>query len=320
VNNQRRLGRGLEALLGRAPEGEGAMPAEGAAPVTPSPEQSGGPTWIPLGLIDHNPYQPRKVFDEAELAELAESIQQHGMLQPIVVRKLGERYQLVSGERRLRAITSHSWEKAPCHVWEVEDRKMAELALVENIQRKDLNPLEKAASFQRYIQEYQCTQEELAARVNVDRSTVANLIRLLELPEPVQTAVRNKSITQGHARALLPLGDEREQVNFANRIELESLSVRATEELVQTLIRELDADPLGVVDSDGTQKKTPAQTRSEHIASMEQELRNRLGAKVEIKQSAKGKGKIVIHFATHEEFDRLRGELNPAATAQREAG
>ena len=188
---------------------------------------------------------------------------------------------------------------------------MAELAIVENIQRKDLNPIEKVASFQRYMDEYQCTQEDLAARVNIDRSTIANLVRLLELPTAVKEMVSHGELTAGHARALLPLGDEQEQTDFARRIQKESLSVRATEQAVTDHIRHID-EPLSIVDAEGNSRPSPIQP-GQHVRDMEEQLRLALGAKVEIKQSAKGRGRITIHFASHEEFDRLRAALNPQA-------
>ncbi len=171
------------------------------------------------------------------MQSLAESISTHGLLQPVVVRRVHERYQLVAGERRLRAAIQAGWVDVPVSVVEADDRQMAELAIVENLQRKDLNALEKAASFQKYLDQYGCTQEELAGRLKLDRSTIANLIRLLELPEPVQEAIRRGKITQGHARALLPLGDEREQIEFCRRIEREGMNVRQTETLVQEIDR-----------------------------------------------------------------------------------
>ena len=162
----------------------------------------------------------------------------------MVVRRVHDRYQLVAGERRLRAAIQAGWIDVPVNVIEADDRQMAELAIVENLQRKDLNPLEKAASFQKYLEQYGCTQEELAGRLKLDRSTIANLIRLLELPEAVQDAIRRGKITQGHARALLPLGDEREQIEFCQRIQREGLNVRQTEALVQETIDAADREPL----------------------------------------------------------------------------
>jgi ParB family chromosome partitioning protein len=265
------------------------------------------PPRVEIERIDSNPFQPRQDFDEAEIEALAESLATHGLLQPVIVRRVDDRYQLVAGERRLRAAAKAGWSDVPVQVREADDRELAELAIVENMQRKDLNPLEKAASFQRYLEQYGGTQEELAGRLKIDRSTVSNLIRLLELPDPVQDAVRQSKITQGHARALLPLGDEREQIEFCRRIQEESLSVRRTEALVQETICEADADePLAVIDRDGTRRPRP---QSEHIAALEQEFRLALGTNVRITHSSRGRGKLVIHFTSHEEFERLRQHL-----------
>ncbi len=168
-------------------------------------------------------------------------------------------------------------------------------------------------SFQQYLERYGCTQEELAGRLKVDRSTIANLIRLLELPGKVQHALRHGTITQGHARALLPLGDEREQLSLCQRIEAESLSVRSTEELVQDMIHAADAEPLTMVGGGGEKpaarpiKKRP--TRSGQIALLEQEFRAALGTKVSIRQTARGGGRIIIQFASNDEFERLRDIL-----------
>lgn len=280
---------------------------------------NGGQQWLDLGLIDRNPYQPRQQFDEAEIADLCDSIRTHGFLQPIVVRSLGDRFQIIAGERRFRAAQLAAWNQVPVLIREADDRQMAELAIVENVQRKDLNALEKAASFQRYLQEYGCTQEELAGRVNVDRSTVANLIRLLELPEQVKALVAAGEISQGHARALLPLGDEEEQKSFAKRIAAESLSVRVTEQLVSEHIQRADGGSLKVFAGEGTQSHTSV-SGNEHLAQLEDQLRLALGTKVELRQSAKGKGKITIHFASAEEFDRLRGILTGSDIQFREVG
>jgi ParB family chromosome partitioning protein len=225
-------------------------------------------------------------------------------LQPIVVRRVGNRYQLIAGERRLRAAEQAGWTEVPANLIEADERETAELAIVENLQRKDLNALEKAASFQRYLDEYGCTQEELARRLNMDRSTIANLIRLLELPEQVQDAVRRGDITQGHARALLPLGDEREQIAFCLRIKQENLNVRQTESMVQQMIDSADAEPLSIIDRDGHAKA--ASPQNEHIAGLEQQFRTALGLKkVQISHNARGRGKLVIHFRNHEEFERI---------------
>ena len=325
MSRERRLGRGLEALLGRsvepvsdAPQSDPTQPLaiyEGAEQITCSDD---GQQWLDLSAIDANPYQPRQDFAESEIADLCDSIRAHGFLQPIIVRKVGERFQIIAGERRYRAAQMANWERVPVQVREVADREMAELAIVENIQRKDLNALEKAVSFQRYLEQYGCTQEELASRVSVDRSTVANLIRLLELPQEVKQMIAEGKIAQGHARALLPLGDEREQRDFAQQISRESLSVRATEQLVHDHIHQADVEPLSVVDSQGNAR--PARrSPSQHLLQIEEQLKLALGAKVDLKRSAKGRGKITIHFKNLEEFERLRAVLSGGDSAMFEA-
>jgi len=341
VSRERRLGRGLEALLGRsiepASESETPVDVDGEQVFTNAPSDASvdgsnegsheptqqynaqpiqpidaadvtrsddGQQWLPAASVDRNPYQPRQTFDEAEIADLCDSIRTHGFLQPIVVRPVNGGYQLIAGERRLRAAQMAGWERVPVQVRAVDDREMAELAIVENVQRKDLNAIEKAASFQRYIEEYQCTQEELAGRVSVDRSTVANLIRLLELPEEVKRMVAEGELSAGHGRALLPLGEESEQVDFARRIAKDSLSVRATEQSVQEFIRNVD-QPLSIVDAEGNSRVSPIQP-GQHLRDIEEQLRLAIGTKVDIRQSAKGKGRLTIHFTSHEEFDRIR--------------
>lgn len=313
MSRERRLGRGLEALLGRAWDGP-ENSATTDSTFEPTSEVVGderltrdenGQAWLDCNAIQANPYQPRQMFDEAEIADLADSIRTHGILQPLVVRRSGEGFELIAGERRLRAAQAADWHQVPVQVRDVDDRQLAELAIVENVQRKDLNAIEKAESFQRYLDQYQCTQEELASRIQIDRSTVANLIRLLELPAGVKQMVQEGGISQGHARALLPLGDEQEQIQFAQRIKKEGLSVRATESGVQDRIRSLDGDGLRIVDAEGNSRPV-ARPRNEQLASLEQELRTALGTKVDLSQTAKGKGKMTIHFNTHEEFERLR--------------
>ncbi len=307
MTKERRLGRGLEALLGR--------------PLDETANAAGqGLVRVNVYELDSNPFQPRREFDEAELESLASSIREHGLLQPVAVRRVDGRYQLIAGERRLRAAIKAGWAEVPAHVIEADDRQVAELAIVENLQRKDLNPLEKAASFQQYLERYGCTQEELAGRLTIDRSTVANLIRLLELPETVQDSLRKGTITAGHARALLPLGDEREQVAVCKRIDSEGLSVRVVEALVQEIVHSTAGGPLGVVGFDDDHTPTKVETRSEHLASLEQEFRTALGTQVELRQSAKGKGKLTIHFKNHDEFERIRRQLCGHDQSQSHAG
>jgi ParB family chromosome partitioning protein len=309
----------LEALLGRSwddSEPAIAAKAEAGAPTDHRiSRDDNGQLWLDCDAIDRNPYQPRQLFNEAEIADLADSIRTHGILQPLVVRRAGERFDLIAGERRLRAAQAADWQQVPVQIRDVDDRQLAELAIVENIQRKDLNAIEKAESFQRYIQQYGCTQEELAARVQIDRSTVANLIRLLELPADVKRMVQEGGLSQGHARALLPLGDEQEQIAFARRIKKEGLSVRATEQEVQDRILSLDGDQLRIVDAEGNSRPV-TNPRNEQIAALEQELRTALGTKVGLTQSTKGRGRITIHFKNHEEFLRLQHLLTSTTVRQ----
>jgi ParB family chromosome partitioning protein len=263
--------------------------------------------------IDDNPFQPRRDFSEAEIGSLAESLKEHDMLQPILVRRIGERYQLISGERRLRAAIQAGWSTVPARVREADDRLVAELAIVENLQRKDLNPIEKALSFKRYLDEHHCTQEDLARRLKIDRSTISNLMRLLELPDLVLDALRKGGISAGHARSLLPLGEESEQVEFCRRIQREGMSVRETERQVQEKLAEADDEEIGLESTGGKRRK---RTQSEHLASLEQDLKMALGTRVEIRQTGRQKGRIVIHFHSHEEFERLQGILDPNHSAQ----
>jgi ParB family chromosome partitioning protein len=311
----------LEALLGRAWEEPEAPAANDAVQEVPldgrMSRDENGQLWLTCDAIQRNPYQPRQTFDEAEIADLADSIRTHGILQPLVVRRAGEGFELIAGERRLRAAQAADWRQVPVQIRDVDDRQMAELAIVENVQRKDLNAIEKAESFERYLNQYGCTQEELATRVQIDRSTVANLIRLLELPAEVKQMVQDGGISQGHARALLPLGDAEEQIQFATRIKKEGLSVRATEQGVQDRIHALDGDTLRIVDADGNSRPVP-RPRNEQLAALEQELRTALGTKVDLNQTAKGRGKITIHFKSHEEFARLRQLLATGTIAQQQ--
>lgn len=343
----RRLGRGLAALLGTPldPEptptrsvSDGPPPTASAgdalssggeldlsdastishlANQLPSAGEPNGLLALPIAEIEENPFQPRRDFSEPEIVSLAESLKEHDLLQPILVRRVNGRYQLISGERRLRAARHAGWTTIPARVREADDRLVAELAIVENLQRKDLNPVEKALSFKRYLDEHHSTQDDLARRLKIDRSTIANLMRLLELPGCILDGLRQGTITAGHARALLPLGDEHEQVALAERIQRDGLSVRDVERIVSEQIGESTNEQADILPGPGSVKRTT----SEQIASLEQEFRHALGTKVEIRASARGRGKIVIHFQDHDEFDRLRQQLtNALATApQREA-
>ena len=316
MRKDRRLGRGLAALLGTPEPQQAAVPEKAkatkkkttAAPADSNPAAAGSDDRTSLLMldvyeIDDNPFQPRREFSEPELASLSESLKEHDMLQPVLVRQVADRYQLISGERRLRAAIKAGWKQVPARIREADDRLVAELAIVENLQRKDLNAVEKALSFRRYLEEHKCTQEDLAARLKIDRSTIANLMRLLELPDEVLDALRSEKISAGHARALLPLGDEDQQAKFCQRICRDGLSVRATEESVQACILEEDGTGLA------TPKKKRRRSGNDQLAQLAQAFRRVLGTKVDLRQTNQGRGRIVIHFANHDEFERLRDHI-----------
>ncbi len=264
--------------------------------------------------IANNPFQPRREFNHDEIASLAESIKNHQQLQPILVRIVDGKYQLISGERRLRATIHAGLQKIRAEVREADDRLVAELAIIENLQRKDLNPIEKALSFKRYIQEHNCKQDDLARRLSIDRSTIANLMRLLELPQQILDWLTAGEVSAGHARALLPIGDEEIQTRTAQKIMEERWSVRATESYVADLLKtEEDAETGKKVINATRQKRRQI---SPQIEAMQQEMRMVFGTKVEIKSSARGRGKITIHFTDADEFERLREVLSATARPQ----
>ncbi|QDV82761.1 putative chromosome-partitioning protein ParB [Stieleria magnilauensis] len=312
----RRLGKGLAALLG-SPMDEDGMLSEGDSPRGKSREgdSAGVQTLsLPVNEIENNPFQPRREFNPDEIASLAESIKSHQQLQPILVRIVDGRYQLISGERRLRATIHAGMDTIRAEVREADDRLVAELAIIENLQRKDLNPIEKALSFKRYIDEHKCKQDDLARRLSIDRSTIANLMRLLELPESVLDLLQAGKITAGHARALLPIGDEQVQITTAKKIMDERISVRATESLVAEMLKAEEDQETGRKVTNATRQKR--RQTSPHIEAMQQEFRMVFGTKVEIKSSARGRGKITIHFSDGEEFERLRTMLTAESRPQ----
>jgi ParB family chromosome partitioning protein len=326
VVKEKRLGRGLEALLGKVGGAEPNLIDEMDKETLQNADSdwllqqhlaTQKPDSVDILLIDPNPFQPRQEFDEIELEQLAGSLQTHGLLQPVVVRRVAnvnsERYQIIAGERRYRAAMQLGWRELPIHCLEADDRTMVEIALTENVQRKDLNAIEKAVAFAKYLEVYGGTHDELAKRLELDRSTVTNLIRLLDLDEQLQESVRKNELTMGHARALLPL-EKFEQVEIANRIKTESWSVRETERFVRELLDSVNNSDVGVssngegwriVDPDGNKHNVKIQ--SEQIIQLEEDFRKRLGGiKVKLLQkSEKGNGKLIISFANHNEFEHL---------------
>lgn len=299
--NRKKLGRGLQALLGVEEEGESALGL-----VVPNAAPAGELRPLSVEEIDLNPYQPRRDFDGEELASLAGSISVHGVIQPVVVRPVNGRFQLVAGERRLRAAQQAGLKQIPARIIELDEQQTFEVALVENLQRRDLNAIEKAQAFQGYIARFATTHEELATHLGVDRTTVTNLMRLLELPEPVQDAVRIGQITFGHARAILSLEDSVSQIELCRRIVAEALSVRQTEAIVRERRAPAPTD-------NGERSKPAAAPKSNHIVSLENELRQRFGTKVEIRPTAKDRGTILIHFHSNDDFERVVSQLGAAA-------
>ncbi|SMP75307.1 chromosome partitioning protein, ParB family [Neorhodopirellula lusitana] len=319
----RRLGKGLAALLG-TPVDEDGNPIDelstfdrnaGKAGASGGGESSSVQSLdLPIDDIQPNPFQPRREFNPEEIASLAESLKNHQQLQPVLVRIVDGKYQLISGERRLRATIHAGLKTIRAEVREADDRLVAELAIIENLQRKDLNPIEKAMSFKRYIDEHKCKQDDLARRLSIDRSTIANLMRLLELPESILEMLTAGEISAGHARALLPIGEEQVQLTMAKRIADESMSVRATEGAVSELLRAEEDSETGLkVTNKSRQKRKPIPP---HIEAMQQEMRMVFGTKVEIKASARSRGKITLHFSDAEEFERLRALLGNASRPQ----
>ena len=305
TTKDRRLGKGLAALLG-TPLDENGNPVESAG------HSSGIETLeLPVHEIENNPFQPRRDFNHDEIASLAESIKSHQQLQPVLVRIVNGKYQLISGERRLRATIHAGLKTIRAEVREADDRLVAELAIIENLQRKDLNPIEKALSFKRYIDEHKCKQDDLARRLSIDRSTIANLMRLLELPQQILDWLSAGEVSAGHARALLPIGDEEIQIRTAQRIMEERWSVRATESFVSDLLKTEEDEETGKKVINATRQRR--RQVSPQIEAMQQEMRMVFGTKVEIKSSARGRGKITIHFTDVDEFERLREILSDAA-------
>ena len=249
---------------------------------------------IPLKNISVNPFQPRTSFDEEALQELVLSVKEHGIIQPITVRKAADNsYQLITGERRLRAAEKAGLRRIPAYVREAGDESMLELALVENIQREDLDAIEVAISYQRLIEEFELTQEKLGDRVGKKRATVANYLRLLNLPVEIQTGIREKKITMGHARALAGFEDKEAQLEAFYRILDQDLSVRQVESLAQKSKNPTVQEP-----------SAEQETRSDY-EDLREHLSHHFGATVEFKRSNKGTGRIVIPFKSDEDLQRI---------------
>jgi len=252
---------------------------------------------IDINSIDSNPFQPRTRFDAQALEELAASIRQLGIVQPLTVRETGDgRFQLIAGERRLRAARAAGLTHVPAYVRTADDTAMLEMALVENIQREDLDAMEVAITYQRLIEECNLTQEQLSDRVGKQRSTVANYLRLLRLPAEIQLGIRNKSLTMGHARTLVNIEDPNKQINIFYHVIQEDLSVRATEELVRHFQSQAAKDP-----ARGEKRK---KLNSEY-GELAGQLSKLFASEVQFRINEKGRGKIVIPFSDNDEMERI---------------
>jgi len=291
---KRALGRGLSALIPQA--GAGPAPS-GPVPVTGELPQKGSVLRLPVESIRRDSGQPRKVFDEARLQELADSIKAQGLIQPILVRKEGAGYRLIAGERRWRAAQLAGLKEIPALIREASDAEAFELALVENLQRMDLNPIEEAEGYRRLVEEFSLTQEQVSQRVGKDRSSVANALRLLALPDEVKEMVADGSLQMGHARALLGLPRVPEMVELAGRIAQHKLSVRETEKLV----RQKKEPSAASSSSSSTSKGGKSSTQVRHVV---EELQRTLGTKVRLSEKG-GKGTLEIDFFSYEDLDRL---------------
>jgi len=252
---------------------------------------------IDINSIDSNPFQPRTRFDAQALEELASSIRQLGIVQPLTVRETGDgRFQLIAGERRLRAARAAGLTHVPAYVRTADDTAMLEMALVENIQREDLDAMEVAITYQRLIEECSLTQEQLSDRVGKQRSTVANYLRLLRLPAEIQLGIRNRSLTMGHARTLVNIEDPTKQINIFYHVIQEDLSVRATEELVRHFQSQAAKDPSKV------DKRKKLNSEYEELAG---QLSKLFASEVQFRINEKGRGKIVIPFSDNDEMERI---------------
>jgi ParB family transcriptional regulator, chromosome partitioning protein len=286
----RRLGRGLEALL----------TVSGGKPGS-TPEAGDTLKRVPISQVRPNPYQPRKTFRPEELAELEASLKASGLLQPITVRPAanGRGYELIAGERRLRAATRLGWTDVPAVVKEIDDRTLLTLALVENLQRADLNPLEEAEGYQRLMNEFGFTQQQVGDAVGKDRTTIANLLRVLTLPAGVRRMLQEGQITLGHARALLAVGDERTMVDLAREIVARGLNVRDVERRARAHSPKPRDAQRGASKSAGKGSQDP------QVRRITDQLRRRLQTDVHLSLDGNAKGEIRIHFYSNDDLERL---------------
>jgi ParB family chromosome partitioning protein len=310
MKNKPRLGRGLSSLLSMSepierevgPIAEEGARATSAAEASPSPsrvEVSTVPLEIRLESVVPNPHQPRKQMNDAGIAELAASLKSTGLIQPIIVRQVGESYELIAGERRWRAAKVAGLATIPAIVRSVDSFTQAQMALVENIQRENLNPIDRAQAYRTLMSQLGLTQQELATRLGEDRSTIANHLRLLDLAEPLQVMLVDGRLTLGHAKILAGVPDILEQDRLANLVVSQELSVRNLERLLQ--------DAATATPSPTRSAGAPA---SAHLLDLEKSLTRQLGLRVQLRSAAKkGKGRLILHYASLDQFDELLSRL-----------
>ncbi len=303
MSKKKALGRGLSALLSDTPSGEERLETDMTAPATgtnvvPQQQSTGNLNEIPLSEIEVNPFQPRQDFNQEHLQELAESIKVHGIIQPITVRRLSRnQYQLISGERRFQASKLAGLAMIPAYIRSADDQQMLEMALIENIQRENLNPIEIALSYQRLISEVGLKQEELGDRVGKNRTTVTNYLRLLKLPPDIQAALRDNRISMGHARAIVSVENPDSQLYIFKKMVSEDLSVRKVEELARQVA--------GGVVEDTKATATPATSGpAREIVQLQSRLSSHFGTKVKVNSDGK-KGDIRIPFLSVEDLNRI---------------
>lgn len=280
---KRRLGRGLDTLLSAGDLEQEDCPA----------------TEIAIDRIQQNPHQPRKSFDTEELSSLSASIRSVGVLQPLVVRAVGDQFQLIAGERRLRAAQEAGLGSVPVRVVDFNDQTAFEATLIENIQRTDLNPIEKALGFKDYLDRFGLNHDQLAQRLGLARSTITNLVNLLDLAPEVQEGLRVNQISEAHAKILKGLKEREHQVRVFKQIVALGLSVKATEQLV----REQKETP--VVETNGRSEPEPVEEKTNHVRGLEDEIRQRLSTPVEIRLRGKDRGQIILRFESNDDFMRL---------------
>ncbi|HEY3387095.1 MAG TPA: ParB/RepB/Spo0J family partition protein [Saprospiraceae bacterium] len=294
--NKMQIGKGIRALLTNIDE-------RGTAPTGQELKELTKETLeVPVEAIEANPFQPRTDFDEDALNELAQSIRVHGIIQPLTLRRLHEgKYQLIAGERRWRAAQKAGLKSVPAYIRLADDQGMLEMAIVENIQRADLNPMEMAFSLQRLIDECKLTHEELSTRVGKQRSTVSNFLRLLKLPPRVQDALRKEEISLGHAKCIAGLEEVSSQLMVLGEVISKELSVRETEKLVA----KYQGGPVSIKKKTDPGKQTKGSIQTADIRKIEQQLRSQLGVKVELNYQENGSGQIKIPFKTVQELNYL---------------